>query len=65
MWQIRERCILGFGIGDLRETQHLEELDLEWRIILKWILKELCVRIWTELILLRVTINGEMLIRNV
>jgi len=34
-------------------------------IILKWILKELCVRILTELILLRVTISGELLIGNI
>jgi len=49
----------------MRETQHLEGLDVEWRIILKWILKELCVRIWTELILLKVTVSGELLVRNV
>ena len=56
---------IGFGIGNLRETQHLEGLGVEWRIILKWILKELCVRIWTELIWLTVTISGELLIRKV
>jgi len=43
----------------------LEGLGVEWRIILKWILKELCVRIWTELIWLTVTISGELLIRKV
>jgi len=31
-------------------------------IILKWILMELFVSLWTELILLRVTISGELLI---
>jgi hypothetical protein len=62
MWQIRERCIYGFGIGNLWETQHLKGLGIEWRIILKWILKELCVRIWAELLWLRVTISGELLI---
>ena len=43
----------------------MEGLDVEWGIILKWILKELCVRILTELILLRVTISGELLIGNI
>jgi hypothetical protein len=57
MWQIREGYIQGFGIGNLRETQHLESLGVKLRIILKHILEELCVRIWTELIWLRVSDN--------
>jgi hypothetical protein len=26
MWQIRERCIQGFGIGNVRETHNLQGL---------------------------------------
>jgi hypothetical protein len=37
-----EGCIQGFGIANLRETQHLESLGIKLRIILKCILEELC-----------------------
>ena len=30
-----ERCIEGFGGGNLRERDHLEDLSVGWRIILK------------------------------
>jgi hypothetical protein len=35
-----ERCIQGFDGEKLRETDHLKDLGLEGRIILKWISKQ-------------------------
>jgi hypothetical protein len=32
----------------------LEEITVNGRIILKWLLKEQCVRVWTEFIQLRI-----------
>ena len=34
----QECCIQGFG-GDLRDRDHLEDLDIDGRMLLKWILK--------------------------
>jgi hypothetical protein len=36
----QERCIQGFGGGDLRERHDLEDLGLDGRTILKWIFKK-------------------------
>jgi hypothetical protein len=30
----------GFGWGYVSERDHLEDLSLDWRVILKWILKK-------------------------
>jgi hypothetical protein len=34
-------------LGDLRERDHLENLDIDGRIILKWIFKKWDVVAWT------------------
>jgi hypothetical protein len=42
MWQDcgRGEVRIGFWWGNLEESDHLADLDLDGRIILKWILKE-------------------------
>jgi hypothetical protein len=46
------------SVGYLKERDHLEELDVDGRIILEWILKKLVDRKCTGLIWLRVRKNG-------
>ena len=50
--------------GNLKEIYRLEGISVDRRMILKLILQELCVRIWTGLIWVRVTVSGEFFIRN-
>jgi len=42
-----------FEQGYLKERSHLEDLSIDGRIILKWILKKENGRVWTELMWLR------------
>ena len=37
---VRERCVQGFGGGDLRERDHLEDIGLDGSLLLKWIFKK-------------------------
>jgi len=47
----------GFLLGDLREKYHLEDLDLDRSIILKWLSKKWDVTAWTEMLRFR-TMTG-------
>lgn len=41
VWEKNERCIQGFSEGNLgKERDHLEDLSIEMRIILKRVLKK-------------------------
>jgi hypothetical protein len=40
MYGRQEGCIQGVWWGDLRERDYLEDLDVDGRIILKWIFKK-------------------------
>ena len=52
-----ERCIQGFG-GEASERDHLEDLDLDGRIILRRIFMKWNVQVWTGLIWLRIGTAG-------
>jgi len=52
-----ENCIYCWW-GNLRETDHLEDLDVVGRIILKFILKKIGCGAWTVLIQLRLGLGG-------
>ena len=41
---------MGFWLGNLRETSNFEDLGLDGRMILNWILKKLGRRAWIGLI---------------
>jgi hypothetical protein len=48
-------------LENLKGGDHLEDLDIDWRIILEWILGKYSGRLWTGFIWLRIRINGEPL----
>ena len=56
MWQDcgRGYVLIGFWWGDLEERDHLADLDVDGRIILKWTFKEWGGEAWTGLIWLRI-----------
>ena len=43
-----KRCIQDFGGGNLSERDHLEDPDLDGKIILRWIFRNWEVGEWTE-----------------
>ena len=60
MYCSEEMCA-GFWLGNLRESNDFEDLDVDGRKILKWILKKLVRRVWTGLIWLRIGTSGRLL----
>ena len=42
--------LIGFWWGNLRDRDHLEDIGIDRRIILEWILEKLVGRIWTGFI---------------
>jgi hypothetical protein len=55
-----ERCIQRFGGGKLRERDHLEDSDVDGRIILRWTFRKWdgVGMEWTGLIWLRIGTGG-------
>jgi hypothetical protein len=52
---------IGFWWGDLRERYHFEDLDVDGRIIMKWIFKKWVLEVWTGLTWLRIETDGGLL----
>jgi len=63
VWHDCERLEVrvGFWWGDLEERDHLADLDVDGRIILKWIFKEWGGEAWTGLIWLMIGTGGGLL----
>jgi len=47
MYGGEERCIQGFGGGNLRERDNLGDPGIDGRIIFKWVFREWDVGVWT------------------
>jgi hypothetical protein len=60
LWETGERH-REFWSGDLRKRDHLEDLDVDGRIILKWIFNKWDGEVRTGLIWLRIGAGGGLL----
>ena len=60
LWEGRE-VDRGFWCGNLSEKYHLENVDINGRIILKWIFMKSIGRAWTGLMWLRIRTSGGIL----
>jgi hypothetical protein len=63
MWHVWEEevCAFGFSVGELRKRDHVEDLGVDGRIILRWILKKWTREAWTGLICLGIETDGGLL----
>jgi len=57
MYEGEERCIQGFGGGNLRERDHLGDPGIDG-MILRWIFRKWNVGAWTGKIWLRIGTGG-------
>ena len=53
-----ERCIQVFLWGNLRERDHLEDLGVDGRIILRWMFRKWYFAVWTGMCWLRIGTGG-------
>ena len=55
----------GFWWGDMVERNHLEDLGIDGKMILKWILKKWDGKEWTGLLWFRIVTGGGALVNEV
>jgi hypothetical protein len=60
-WIGERRGTYGVLVGKLEGKSHLEDIGVDGRILLTWILKKSVGRAWTGLILLRTGTSGRPL----
>jgi len=60
VWRTGE-AYTGFWWGNLRERDQLEDLDIDGKIILKWVLRKWIVGAWTRLIWTMRETGGQLL----
>jgi len=60
MWRLwgRGEAYTGFWWGNLRERNHLEDPDVDERVILRWIFRKWDVGAWTRSTWLRIGTGG-------
>ena len=57
----REEVYTGFWWGNLRDRDHLEDIGVDGRIILRWIFRKWDVGVWTGSSWLRIgTVGGHL-----
>jgi len=61
LWVTGKILHTGFWWGEVMERGHLEYLDIDGRVMLKWIFKNLDGETWTVLLWLRVGAGGSRL----
>jgi hypothetical protein len=50
-----------FGSENVKGRDHSEDLGVDWRIILEWILEKETGKLWTGFVWLRLGTNGGLL----
>jgi len=64
MAERRSACMVLVG-GNLRKRDHLDDPDVDGRIILKWVFRKWGVGVWTGLIWLRIGMFGGHFVKAV
>jgi hypothetical protein len=61
----REEIGTKFWSGNLKASDHSEDLGIDWRIIFEWNLRKLGGKVWTGCIWISIETSGEKSIQNV
>jgi hypothetical protein len=59
-----EKCIEHVYWGNLKGKDHSEDLDVDWKIILEWMLGKCNGKAWTGFIWLRIGTSGGALVNK-
>jgi hypothetical protein len=55
-----EKRVHSFSLQTCKERGHLGDLNIDGRIILKWLIKKYVVRMWTDFMWLRIGSSGSL-----